>query len=228
MEVNNIHIDIERKPIKHIHLAVYPPDGRVHASVPEEYSNERIRLYIIQKMSWILEKQATLTSYERQSPRDFVSGEAHYYKGDLYRLKVVRDNKIIQHAEIEGDYLVVYVREAAQKQHIENVVNEWYREQLRPIVADFIGKWTQILSVAPKSWEIQHLKTEWGSCKKSTGRILINLELAKKPLRGIEYVVAHEMIHLIERTHTDRFRMLLDRHLPSWQDIQKELNEFPL
>lgn len=228
MTVNGIDIDIERKPIKSIHLSVYPPEGRVHVSSPMEYGDERIRLYAMQKMAWIKEKRASLSSYVRQSPREFVSGEAHYYKGDLYRLKIIRDNKVLQHVEINGDYLIVYARQTAEQHHIENIINEWYRSELRPIVADFIDKWSIILGVHPTTWEIQQLTTEWGSCQHAKGTMLINLQLAKKPLRCIEYVVAHEMAHLIERTHTDKFRAILDSHLPNWSEIQKELNEFPL
>ncbi|MBQ3657086.1 MAG: M48 family metallopeptidase [Bacteroidales bacterium] len=226
MNVNGIDIQVERKPIKNIHLAVYPPDGRVHISAPEGYSDAQVRSYAMRKMAWIMEKQEVATSFERQSEREYVSGEAHYYFGALYRLKVVRTNTALQHVERNGDYLEVFVRENAKPEHIQNVLFEWYRAELKPHIENFIEKWRHNLGVSPESWEIRLMTSKWGSCTPKTKRLLFNLELAKKDLLCIEYIVVHEMAHLIERTHSDKFKLILDRNFPKWENIQKQLNEY--
>lgn len=228
MNVNGIDIQIERKTIKNIHLSVYPPDGRVHISAPEDTSEAALKSYAMRKMAWIMQKQSLLTSYERQPQREYVSGEAHYYFGSLYRLKVIRDNAVLQHVERNGDYLEVYVKERAESQHIENVLFEWYRTELKPVVEKFINKWSMILDIMPLSYEIRLMTSQWGSCTPKSKRLLFNLQLAKKPINCIEYVVVHEMVHLIERTHSQKFRLILSRNIPNWEMLQKQLNEFPL
>jgi len=228
MNVNGIDIQIERKTIKNIHLSVYPPDGRVHISAPEDTSEAALKSYAMRKMAWIMQKQSLLTSYERQPQREYVSGEAHYYFGSLYRLKVIRDNAVLQHVERNGDYLEVYVKERAESQHIENVLFEWYRSELKPVVEKFINKWSMILDIMPLSYEIRLMTSQWGSCTPKSKRLLFNLQLAKKPINCIEYVVVHEMAHLIERTHSQKFRLILSRNIPNWEMLQKQLNEFPL
>lgn len=228
MNVNGIDIQIELKTIKNIHLSVYPPDGRVHISAPEDTSEAALKSYAMRKMAWIMQKQSLLTSYERQPQREYVSGEAHYYFGSLYRLKVIRDNAVLQHVERNGDYLEVYVKERAESQHIENVLFEWYRSELKPVVEKFINKWSMILDIMPLSYEIRLMTSQWGSCTPKSKRLLFNLQLAKKPINCIEYVVVHEMAHLIERTHSQKFRLILSRNIPNWEMLQKQLNEFPL
>lgn len=228
MNVNGIDIDIEHKPIKHIHLSVYPPHGTVHISAPEGISDVALKSYAMRKMAWIIQKREILTSYHRQTEREYLSGEAHYYLGTLYRLKVIRSNTELQHVNRNGDYLEIYVKERAEKQHIENVLFEWYRQQLKPLIEKYIDKWSKILNVEPMFWEIRLMTSKWGSCMYKTKRLLFNSELAKKPLHCIEYVVVHEMTHLIERTHTDKFRLILDRYFPTWEKVQRDLNEFPI
>lgn len=228
MNVYDIEIEVERKPIKNLHLAVYPPDGRVHVSAPESYSEEQIRLFILKKWSWILQKRKETTSYKIQDEREYVSGEAHYFKGDLYRLKVIRDNACTFHVDIQGDYINVYVYERTAKEGIANVLWSWYREQLTPTIAQYVEKWERILGVKVSEWTIQQMTSSWGRAHKETGKVMFNLQLAKKPLNCIEYVVAHELTHLIEPNHTDRFRHIIGTYLPGWQKIKEQLNEFPL
>lgn len=228
MVVNDVEIEVERKPIKNLHLAVYPPNGRVHVSAPLEYSDERITLFILKKWMWIAQKRKETQSYTIQDEREYVSGEAHYFKGGLYRLKVVRDNSAVHHVEVQGDYIVVYVQERTTKENIANVLYSWYKEQLKPIVSQYVAKWEQILEVPSFEWTIQQMQSSWGKCHKDTGKVMFNLQLAKKPLNCIEYVVAHELTHLIEQNHTDRFRHILGTHLPEWKKIKDQLNEFPL
>lgn len=226
--VNNVEIQVERKPIKNLHLSVYPPDGRVHVSAPEAYTDERIRLYINKKWSWITAKRAAMTSFNIQPQREYVSGEAHYFMGQLYRLKVERDGRFPQHVEIVGDYLTVTVRPQAEPQHIEGVLYAWYKEQLTPVISGMVEKYSEKLGVAPDHWEVRKMAARWGSCSNAKKKILFNIELAKKPKNCIEYVVLHEMAHLLSRTHSKAFRKILDMNLPNWGQIKEELNEFPL
>lgn len=191
---NGVDIAIERKPIKNLHLAVYPPDGRVHVSAPEAYTDERIKLFILKKWVWILQKQKETMSYIVQDEREYVSGEAHYYKGNLYRLKVIRDNTCYHHVEIQGDYIIVYVYERTTTENIANVLWNWYKEQITPIIAQYVAKWEKILNVKVIEWTIQQMQSSWGKCHKDTGKVMFNLQLAKKPLNCIEYVVAHELL----------------------------------
>lgn len=228
MVVNGIDIEVERKPIKNLHLAVYPPDGRVHVSSPQSYTNEQIKLFVLKKWAWLIQKRKETTSYTFQEEREYVSGEAHYYKGELYRLKVIRNNTCTFHAEIQGDYINVYVYERTTKENIANVLWNWYKEQVTPTIAQYVVKWENILCVKVSNWTIQQMPSSWGKCHKDTGRIMFNLQLAKKPLNCIEYVVAHELTHLIEQNHTDKFHNILGTYLPGWKKIKEQLNEFPL
>ena len=228
MVVNGVDIEVERKPIKNLHLAVYPPDGRVHVSAPQSYTDEQIKLFVLKKWIWLVQKRKETTSYTFQNEREYVSGEAHYYKGELYRLKVIRDNTCTFHVEIQGDYINVYVYERTTKENIANILWNWYKEQITPTIELYVAKWENILGVKVAEWTVQQMQSSWGKCHKDTGKIMFNLQLAKKPLNCIEYVVAHELTHLIEQNHTDKFRHILGTYLPGWQKIKEQLNEFPL
>ena len=228
MVINGVDIEVERKPIKNLHLAVYPPDGRVHVSAPQSYTDEQIKLFVLKKWIWLVQKRKETTSYTFQNEREYVSGEAHYYKGELYRLKVIRDNTCTFHVEIQGDYINVYVYERTTKENIANILWNWYKEQITSTIGLYVTRWENILGVKASSWTVQQMQASWGKCHKDTGRIMFNLQLAKKPLNCIEYVVAHELTHLIEQNHTDKFRHILGIYLPRWQKIKEQLNEFPL
>lgn len=228
MIVNGIDIEVEKKPIKNLHLAVYPPDGKVHVSAPESYSDEQIELFVLKKWVWITEKRRETMSYTVQDEREYVSGEAHYFKGGLYRLKVIRDNSCSHHVELNGDYINVYVHNQTTKENIANVLWMWYKEELTPLIQQYVAEWEKILDVKVNELTIQQMQSSWGKCHKETGKVMFNLQLAKKPLNCIEYVVAHELVHLIEQNHTDKFRHILGTHFPGWQKIKNELNEFPL
>lgn len=228
MTYNGINIEIERKPIKNLHLAVYPPDGRVHVSAPKDYTDERIKLFILKKWVWIVQKRKETMSYVIEDTREYVSGEAHYYKGGLYRLKVIRDNSCHHHVDIQGDYINVYVYERTSKENIANVLWSWYKTQITPTIEKYVAKWEKILNVEVTEWTVQQMQSSWGKCHKDTGKIMFNLQLVKKPLNCIEYVVAHELTHLIEQNHTDKFRNILGTHLPGWRKTKEQLNEFPL
>jgi len=225
MTINGIDIEVEYKPIKHIHLSVYPPYGRVHVSAPAQTSEAQLRMFILGKWIWLTEKIEETTSHNVQSPREYVSGEAHYYRGGLYRLRVDVDVRAQQGVHIEGDYLVITCR---RRENAPTVLREWYRERLKELLPDIIARWAERLSVAMPQYDVLEMTNRWGSCNAQTRKLLFNLELAKKPVSCVEYIVAHECIHLIERNHTDRFFRLLETYLPSWERLKKELNEYPI
>jgi len=228
LTINGLKVGVERKPIKNLHLSVYPPDGRVHLSVPVGCTNERIKMYVLEKWVWISEKRRAVGEYSRQNAREYVSGEAHYFKGGLYRLRVDEDANARRGVNIEGDYLVLNVRPNSSCSHRAEVLYAWYKEQLTPLVEEYIAKWEEMLGVELSSFEIRSMSAKWGTCSKSKRKAIFNVELAKKPPVCIEYVVAHELAHLIERTHNADFRAILDHRFPDWRAIKDSLNHFPV
>ncbi|MGN0846605.1 MAG: M48 family metallopeptidase [Kiritimatiellia bacterium] len=228
LAINGLPVGVERKTIKNLHLSVYPPDGRVHVSAPLECSEERIRMYVLEKWVWIAEKRRAIGGYSRQDGREYVSGEAHYFRGSLYRLKVEVDNNSRQGVRIDGDYLVLTVREKSSATHRAAIMAAWHKEQLTPIVDGYVRKWQEVLNVKLAAFEIRAMSAKWGTCSKAKGKAIFNAELAKKPLRCVEYVVAHELAHLIERTHNASFKAILDRHFVDWREIKDNLNRFPV
>lgn len=225
MKINNIEIEIERKPIKHIHLSVYPPDGRVHASVPQSYAEGQIRMFVLAKYAWLKEKIEAAKQHNYQLPREYVSGEAHYYRGSLYRLKIDIEPYERQEVSIAGDYIVVRCKRQA---NAENLLKEWYRTRLKELLPPLVEQWCERLATDVPTYEVMAMHSRWGSCSKVKKHIVFNLELAKKPISCIGYIVAHEVIHLKERTHTDRFYKLLDIYLPQWERMRDTLNEYPI
>lgn len=229
VEINGVAIEIEEKPIKNLHLSVYPPSGKVHISVPLGTGLERIRLYVLQKWVWLSEKRRLATSYTRQLKRNYVSGEEHFVRGQSYRLKVIKtDGETTHHVRIVGDYLTIYISGDATVRKLAEVLDNWYREDLKKVLAKLISKWEMILSVKVSEWEVLRMSARWGSCNRKKAKVIFNLELAKKPGNCVEYVVAHELAHLIERTHDNRFQQILFTHLPNWQELRQQLNDFPL
>ncbi len=228
ISIQNIAVEVEKKEIKHFHLSVYPPNGRVHISVPVGTSDERVREYVLQKWVWLADKIRKATSHRYQLPREYVSGEEHFSRGQSYRLKVEPIDQGAPGVFVRGDYLVLSVRRGSTIAKRAQVLNAWYRDDLKSILAPLIGKWEKILSVRVSKWDVKRMETRWGSCNHSKATLLFNLELAKRNQHCVEYIVAHEMIHILERTHTDRFRHILFSHLPDWESYRKELNEFPL
>jgi predicted metal-dependent hydrolase len=226
VKIGNVSIEVFRKPIKNIHLRVYPPNGSIQISAPEKMELDSIRLFAITKLEWIKKKQQELKSFSRQSERQYVSGENHYFKGNRYRLKVIYQHTD-PHAELQGNQFInLYVRRDASIERRAEILKDWYRDNLSEILENLISKWEKILDVNIEHWEIKQMKTLWGSCNSKRKSILFNLELAKKPLHCVEYIVAHELVHLIERHHNERFTALLDVHLPNWKIIKEQLNDF--
>ena len=224
--VHKIPVEVEWKAIKNIHLTIYPPDARVHVSVPRQMTEDAVRLFIISKLAWISKRIESIQNHSRQTPREYVSGENHYFKGCRYRLNVI-EQETPPKVELQGkQYINLYIRPGATLDKKMEILRAWYREELKLMLVPMVSKWETILEVKTSHWEIKRMKTLWGSCNTRTKRLTFNLELAKKPLHCIEYIVVHELIHLIERLHTNRFKALLDTYLPAWRQIKNELNGF--
>lgn len=225
MIINEVEVEVERKPIKHIHLSVYPPYGRVHVSAPEHVTDAQLRLFVLSKWTWVAEKREQALAHAIQPMREYINGEAHYFMGGLYRLFVDEGNHNHTHVSIEGDYIVVH---CLRQEYAGRILREWYREELKKLLPPIVERWAERVGVPKPAIDVLDMKLRWGSCNRQKRAILFNLELAKKPLECIEYVAAHEVIHLIERNHTARFFRLLDTYLPQWERLRKELNELPI
>jgi len=226
--VNGLIVDVIRKDIKNLHLAVYPPNGRVRVAVPLRVDDEAVRLAIVSKWSWIKRQQLKFAQQERQSEREYVSGESHYYRGSRYLLNVIYHDsapKVILRSNARID---LYVRLGSDTEQRARVMLAWYRKQLRAAVPPLIAKWETVLGVQTAEWGIKRMKTKWGTCNIEARRIWLNLDLIKKPERCLEYIIVHELVHLLERHHNDRFTGLLDKALPSWRFVREELNREPL
>jgi hypothetical protein len=226
--VNDLEVDVVRKDIKNLHLAVYPPNGRVRVAVPLRIDDEAVRLAIISKLSWIKRQQAKFQIQERQSPREYVSGESHYFHGNRYLLDVIYQDGRPSVSIRNNTHMDLVVRPGSSTAQRERVLIAWYRRQLRGAIPPIIARWQPILGVEVFDWTIRQMKTRWGTCNIEAHRICLNLELIKKPERCLEYVVVHEMVHLLERLHNDRFKSLMDQFLPQWRFLREELNREPL
>jgi len=225
IEVSGIDVDVIRKDIKNIHLAVYPPTGRVRLSSPLSVKKESLRLFVISRLGWIKKHNRNMNSQIRKPEREYIQGESHWVQGQRYLLNIV-EKKAAPKVEIRNKkYLDLYVRPGSDKSKREEVIKEWYRELLKSQIPSLIKKWEKELGVEITDWGVRQMKTKWGSCNTDDRRIWMNLELGKKPKHCLEYVVLHEMIHLKERHHNERFKALLDKHMPGWQSVREELNE---
>jgi hypothetical protein len=223
--VSDIEIDVIKKNIKNLYLSVHPQDGKVKISAPKKISDDAIRTFAISKLPWINKQLSKLEKQEKQFKMEFISGENHYYQGRKYLLNVIHTNKK-QKVEIRNQkYIDLYVRENATLEQRKKVLMEWYRRQLKAKIPNTIEKWEKIIGVKVDSFGIKLMKTKWGTCNIYDKRIWINLELAKKSERCLEYVVVHEMVHLLERYHNKIFYMYMDKFIPNWREIKKELND---
>lgn len=226
--VNDLIVDVVRKNIKNLHLAVYPPNGRVRVAVPLLVDDEAVRLAVISKLGWIKRQQIKFAEQERQSKREYVSGESHYFQGNRYLLNVIYSNETPRVVICNNTRVDLYVRPGSDTDQRERVLLAWYRKQLKEIVPSLITKWETTIGVQASDWGIKQMKTKWGTCNIEAGRIWLNLELAKKPIRCLEYIIVHELVHLLERHHNSHFTALMDKYLPSWRFLREELNREPL
>jgi predicted metal-dependent hydrolase len=223
--VADIEVQLIKKNIKNLYLSVLPPDGQVRISAPKKMDDEAIRLFVVSKLSWIKKQRAKFQNQERQPERELVSGESHYLWGERYLLNVIYTDKRKQGVEIRNKtYLDLFVRENSDKEQRQKVMREWYRRELKAVIPSIIQKWEPVMGVKVQDWGVKLMKTKWGSCNTKAGRIWLNLELAKKNPACLEYTVVHEMVHLLERLHNERFVAYMDEFLPNWRSIKAELN----
>jgi predicted metal-dependent hydrolase len=227
LKLNDITIDVVVKDIKNVHLTVYPPNGRVRIAAPLRMSMDNIRIYAISKLSWIKKQQEKFLTQARETPREYLYKESHYFLGRRYLLKIVEQQTapyiVLKHNTLE---LVCRPETHAQKRQI--ILEEWYRQELKAMVPPIIAKWEKLMNVSINEFAIKKMRTKWGTCNREAKRIWLNLELAKKPVHCIEYIIVHELAHLIERTHNDKFVAIMNSFLPEWKLLKKELNQLPV
>ena len=222
--VSGLSVEVVRKNIKNLHLGVYPPLGRVRVAAPLAVSDDAVRLAVVGKLGWIKRQRTKFQAQPRQSQRRMVSGESHYFMGQRYRLRVV-EGSIPMRVVLRGKAaLDLFVRPETNTERREELLQAFYRAELKKLIPTLLDKWQPILGVEANAWGIKKMKTKWGTCNIAARRIWLNLELAKKPIQCLEYILVHELLHLIERHHNDRFRSLMDQYLPQWQAHRDELN----
>ena len=223
--VLDLTVETIRKNIKNIHLGVYPPNGRIRIAVPLKTSDDSIRLFIISKTSWIKKQQKIFAQYERQTIRKYVTGETHYIFGKSYRLNVIHSNESSRIEINKKTHIDLYVKPKSTIKQRENIFIKYYRLEINKIIPELVKKWEKKIGVKVNEIKIKKMKTKWGTCNNKDKRIWLNLELAKKPFHCIDYVLVHELIHLKERKHSDRFLSILESVYPKWKQHKKELNQ---
>lgn len=227
IHLGDIAIAVTRKDVKLVHLSVHPPAGRVSLVAPTGTRLEVARAYAVSKLGWIRDQQAKLRAQARETPRQFVERESHYLWGRRHLLTVVeRDIK----PAVSQDHkrITLTVRPGTDMAKRAEVIHKWHKALLHEVVSSLIGKWESRLQVKVAAYFLQRMKTKWGGCNQAAGHIRLNTELVKKPKDLLEYVVVHEMVHLLEPTHSDRFLAILGEHYPTWREARAELNELPL
>lgn len=222
--VSGLTVEVVRKPIKNLHLGVYPPQGRVRVAAPLAVDDEAVRLAVVGKLGWIKRQRAKFQAQPRQSQRRMVSGESHYFLGRRYRLRVHETTGVLRVALRGKATIDLFVRTETTTERREQVLQDFYRAELKRLVPELLEKWQPKLGVEARAWGIKRMKTKWGTCSVEARRIWLNLELAKKPVQCLEYILVHELAHLHERHHNERFIGLLDQHLPQWKLLREQLN----
>lgn len=226
IKLGNIEVEVTFKDIKNLHLSVHPPHGKVTISSPEFYDLDKVRIYAATKLSWIKKEQKKITEQNREEKRTFKNQESHYFFGTRYLLKLEEGKR--SEVFTKGKKLYITTNRDLSRDEYEKLLYAFYRKELRKCVSQMIEKYSPILDVKLPTFKIRKMKTKWGSCAIDNSRIWFNIELAKKPLECIEYVVVHELVHLLERHHNKRFVFLMDQHYPNWRTQKKILNELPL
>lgn len=228
IKVRNINVEVvRRKDIKNLHVGVYPPNGRVRVAAPLLLNDENVRLTVVSKLAWIKRQKARYQGQARQSKREYIPRESHYFLGRRYLLNVI-EQEGQPHVEISrANRIDLVVRPGTDTSKREQLMLDWYRKELKAMIPDLIKKWEAVIGVVVADWGVKRMKTKWGSCNAEARRIWLNLELAKKPVQCIEYIIVHEMLHLLERHHNERFYGLMDRFMPSWQSYRDDLMETP-
>ncbi|MGA3058863.1 MAG: SprT family zinc-dependent metalloprotease [Candidatus Bathyarchaeia archaeon] len=220
----DLEIETVKKDIKNIHVGVYPPNGRVRVAAPLKTTDEAIKLLVISKMPWIKKQQLKFEGQERQTKREYVSGESHYFFGNRYRLNVMQTDSKPKIEIKRKTRINMYVKPHASLEEKERLMDSFYRSELKKQIPDLVSKWEKITGLNIKEVKIKKMKTKWGTCIPKFQRIWLNLELAKKPPRCLEYVIVHELTHLKEKHHNEHFEILLKSYMPQWDQCKQELN----
>ncbi len=227
IDLGGIAAEVIRKDIKHLHLNVLPPQGKVRIAAPRHMKLETVRVFAISRLAWIKTEQHKMQAQPREAPRDFLSRESHYIWGQRYLLRRV-EHDAAPAVELGHNKLVLRVRRGTDAARCQEVLDGWYREQIRRAVPALISKWEAAMGVRVAQVFVQRMKTQWGSCNPAKGNIRLNTELAKKPPECLEYIVVHEMAHLLEASHNARFQGLMSSLLPHWQHLRATLNRLPV
>lgn len=223
--IDDIEIQVQKKKIKNIYLRVKAPQGGVQVSAPKNMNDEAIKMFVVSKISWIKKHQEKYKNQPKQCKREYISGESVYVFGKRYTLELVYSNRC-NDVKIDGDQLILQVREESTIEHRANILNEWYRENIKREIPKLLEKWQKIIGVTAEEWGVKNMKTRWGTCNVRDKRIWLNLQLAKKHPKCLEYVVVHELVHLLEKSHNNIFIGYMNKFLPNWRETKKELNTF--
>jgi hypothetical protein len=227
IQLGEISILVTKKDIKNVHLSVHPPDGRVTLAAPLATRLEVARAYAISKLGWIRNQQEKLTSQVRETPRQFIERESHYLWGRRH-LMTVKHREAKPSVSLDHKRITLTVRPGSDSGKRAEIIHEWHKSLLHEVVPPLIKKWEPKLKVKVIGYFLQRMKTKWGSCNHKAGHIRLNTELVKKPKDLLEYVIVHEMVHLIEPVHSERFIAILQDHYPTWREARAELNQLPL
>ena len=227
IDLGDMRIEVVRKDIKNLHLSVLPPQGRLRIAAPRHMNLDTIRVFVISRLAWIRSQQRKMQAQEREAPREYLDRESHYVWGRRYLLKRV-ERDAAPAIELKHSKLVMQVRPGTDEARSREILEGWYREQVRTVVPGLIAKWAPVIGVEVGRVFVQRMKTRWGSCNPASRAIRLNTDLAKKPAECLEYIVVHEMTHLLEPTHNARFTALMELFMPSWQHLRKQLNQLPV
>lgn len=227
IELGGIVVDVLKKDIKNVHLSVHPPTGKVRISAPLRMEIDTIRVFAISKLHWIKQQQKKLRAQERETPREYLDRESHYVWGKRYLLKVIHKDAAPS-VELRNSTLRLRIRSRSSDKKKQAVIDAWYREQLKEAIPPLVAKWERLMCVKVEKFFVQRMKTKWGSCNSRSRSIRLNSELAKKPLECLEYIVVHEMIHIVEPTHNQSFVALIDQFMPKWKFYRDMLNRLPV
>ncbi|MBU1330814.1 MAG: M48 family metallopeptidase [Gammaproteobacteria bacterium] len=227
LQLGDISVEVVRKDIKHVHLSVYPPSGRVKIAAPERMSLDTLRAFTISRLGWIKQQQQKMREQPRETPREYIDRESHHVWGRRCLLNVV-EVEAAARLVVRHRRMTLSVRPGTAAAVRAEILAQWYRQQLKQAARELIDKWQPLMGVRVERFFVQQMKTKWGSCNPAAGTIRLNTELAKKPPECLEYIVVHEMVHLLEPTHNARFVMLLERFMPNWQAYRDQLNSLPV
>lgn len=225
--LNELAVEVQRKAIKNIHLAVYPPAGSVRISAPMWMSEERIRLFALAKLDWIKKQRCKIQEQERETPREFLNQETHFVWGHPYLLRL-EERHAAPDVRMGHSTLTLLMRPGSDAAKMQEALESWYRQILREAALPLLGQWQKILGLSPVTFRVRRMKTRWGTCTPARHSMLLNTELAKKPPECLEYIIVHELMHFLEPNHGQGFTALMDKHLPRWRALKKRLNRLPV